>query len=90
MLYAWHLTQALRARGYEVFLDVKDIRDGEWWPQLEAGITSTRNFILVLSPGMFAERKEDWVNREILHAQASGRKHPNSGVRDAKKEERDG
>jgi len=37
---------------------VKDIRDGEWWPQLEAGITSTRNFILVLSPGMFAERKK--------------------------------
>jgi CHASE2 domain-containing sensor protein len=72
--FAVMLMQALRVRGCEVFLDVKDIRDGEWWPQLQAGITSAPNFILVLSPGMFDERKEDWVREEILHALAIGRK----------------
>ena len=72
--FAVMLMQALRARGYEVFLDVKDIKGGEWWPQLQAGIASTPNFILVLSSGMFEERKEDWLFQEILHALASGRK----------------
>jgi len=40
----------------------------------EAGITSTRNFILVLSPGMFDGTQGRLGDREILHAQASGRK----------------
>ena len=72
--FAVMVMQALRARGCDVFLDVKDIQEGEWWPQLQAGITATPNFILILSPGMFGERKEDWARAEILHALAANKR----------------
>lgn len=73
--FAVMIMQALRARGYDVFIDVKDNHPGEdWWAQLKAGITATPNFILILTPGMFGERKEDWVREEIVHALASNKK----------------
>ena len=72
--FALMLLQALRARDYDAFLDVTNIQPGEWWPQLQAGITATPNFILVLTPGMFSDIEEDWVREEILHAQANDKK----------------
>src|SRR5207237_5913362 len=69
--FALAILHGLWARGYDAFLDVKDISSGEWLPQLMAGIDRAPNFILILSAGALAERQKDerdWIREEILHA----------------------
>ena len=75
--YAQAVLHALWSRGYDAFIDVQDIGAGEWWPQLRAGIESTRNFVLILSAGALdkhGEGETDWIQQEILHAVAKNKR----------------
>ncbi len=75
--FALAVLHGLWTRGFDAFLDVKDISSGEWLPQLLKGIERSPNFILILSPNLLAEKKDgdaDWVREEILHALARGKK----------------
>lgn len=73
--FAVMLVQAMRARGFDVFLDIdiNDSHSGNLLNKIQLEIRSSPFFILVLSPGMFAERNEDWVRKEIIYAFATGR-----------------
>ena len=69
--FALAILHWLWCRGYDAFLDVKDISAGEWLPQLLAGIDGAPNFILILSDGALDDPKEgksDWMRKEIQHA----------------------
>ena len=75
--FALAVLHGLWTRGFDAFLDVKDISSGEWLPQLLKGIERSPNFILILSPNLLAEKNDgdaDWVREEILHALARGKK----------------
>ena len=60
----------LRAHGYDVFLDVDTIHNGEFDRIVLAQIAERMHFVLVLSPGAL-ERcplPDDWLRREIEEA----------------------
>ena len=68
---AGELQAKLENLGYKVFLDVDEIGSGQFPEQIERAISECKDFILVLSPGTLDRcvEEEDWVRREILHAQ---------------------
>ena len=68
---AGELQAKLENLGYKVFLDVDEIGSGQFPEQIEKAISECTDFILVLSPGTLDRcvEEEDWVRREILHAQ---------------------
>lgn len=68
---AGELQSKLENMGYKVFLDVDEIGSGQFPEQIEKAISECKDFILVLSPGTLDRCvvEEDWVRREILHAQ---------------------
>ena len=68
---AGELQAKLENLGYKVFLDVDEIGSGQFPEQIEKAISECTDFILVLSPGTLDRCvvEEDWVRREILHAQ---------------------
>ena len=70
------LLEALNKRGYRVFLDVKDLREGHFDEALLREIERIPNFLVVLSPGSLdrCANKGDWLRIEIAHALATGRK----------------
>ena len=70
------LQQALKARGYKVFLDYDSLHDGKFDERILAAIEEVSVFILMLSDGALDNcvNKDDWVRIEIEHAMKNERK----------------
>lgn len=65
---AAHLVKArLEKSGYRVFLDVEELRQGNFNKALLARIESTKHFVLILTPNSLERcyQKGDWLYREI-------------------------
>jgi hypothetical protein len=69
------LYEKLKLDGYSVFLDVDILENGNFDEELGRKVKKCKDFLLVLSPGIFdrfAEKdynpKEDWVRQEIVCA----------------------
>lgn len=69
--FAMILKKELEDRGLKVFLDVEDLKSGQFTEQLYHEIEASRKVVLVLSPNAL-ERcindPEDWVRLEVTHA----------------------
>lgn len=65
-LFARSLEQALKQRGYDVFLDVDCIASGKWEQQILTQVSSRAHFVLVLSQNALDRCAEanDWLRRE--------------------------
>ena len=65
----------LRERGVKAFLDVDDLRPGQFDDALLAEIEQTPAFLLILSPQCLdrCSAEDDWLRREIAHALAVDR-----------------
>ncbi|MDR2555889.1 MAG: toll/interleukin-1 receptor domain-containing protein [Fibromonadaceae bacterium] len=69
------LYEKLKLDGYSVFLDIDILENGNFDEELGKRVKKCKDFLLVLSPGIFdrfAEKdynpKEDWVRQEIVCA----------------------
>jgi len=65
----------LRMDGYSVSFDIDTLENGDFGDELEKRIKKCKDFLIILSPGIFDcfseanyEPKEDWVRREIAFA----------------------
>jgi len=66
----WHFSLAkvlLEKRGLNVFIDVDELEAGRFDKNLLKGITQSRNFILVLSPGSLDRCKGNDIGKDWLH-----------------------
>lgn len=63
---------SLQRRGYEVFLDVEDLRSGPFNEALLREIETSTDVVVILTPGALDRCRDagDWVRREIAHALA--------------------
>lgn len=62
------IDQALRANGYEVWVDWEDIPPtADWWNEIQAGIEAANAFIFVISPDSV---QSNVCRRELEHALA--------------------
>jgi len=75
-----HLAQLIRtslqyARGLNVYVDVNELRSGEFDRELLTKIEAAPNFIVILSPGSLERCRNDgdWLRREIVHALMHGK-----------------
>ncbi len=50
----------LTEANYEVFLDVTDMKSGDWKEQIKTAILTYRYFLLLISPGTFGEMTNDY------------------------------
>lgn len=73
--YARILQLMLIQRGYKVFLDYDELRDGTFSDRIIAAIKAAPVFMPVLSAGSMARcvNEEDWVGKEILLAVQEGK-----------------
>lgn len=73
--YARILQLMLIQRGYKVFLDYDELRDGTFSDRIKAAIKAAPVFMLVLSVGSMARcvNEDDWVGKEILLAVQEGK-----------------
>lgn len=73
--YARILQLMLIQRGYKVFLDYDELRDGTFSDRIKAAIKDAPVFMPVLSAGSMARcvNDNDWVGREILLAAQEGK-----------------
>jgi len=69
------LYEKLKLDGYSVFFDINVLENGNFGDELAMRVKKCKDFLLVLSPGIFdrfAEKdysaKEDWVRQEIVCA----------------------
>ena len=64
------LHDRLAAKGYKVFLDVENLRSGDFNEKLLQIIENCTDFVVVLSVGSLDRcvNEGDWVRREIAHA----------------------
>ena len=62
-------------RGYKVFLDYDELRDGTFSDRIKAAIKSAPVFMPVLSAGSMTScvNEDDWVRKEILLAVQEGK-----------------
>ena len=69
------LREALRQRHFPVFMDVEDLRAGQFGQILTSQVQECSDFILVLTPGCLdrCAGEGDWVSREIAEALALGK-----------------
>jgi len=67
---AGRVRDALRQRGYRVFLDVEDLRSGKFNEALFSQIERSTDFVVILSAGALDRcvNDGDWVRLEIAHA----------------------
>ena len=67
--------QDLRDHGYDVFMDVESIDNGQFDTIILKQIEARAHFLLVLTPGTVERCIEpgDWLRREIEHAMDQGR-----------------
>ncbi|HBO44389.1 MAG TPA: hypothetical protein DD670_10745 [Planctomycetaceae bacterium] len=65
----------LKARRYDVFMDVEDLRSGQFNESLLHEIDAATDVIVILTPGSLDRcfRKGDWLRWEVAHAIASGK-----------------
>lgn len=65
--YARTLQLMLEKKGYKVFLDYDELRDGQFSPKIAAAIKGTTIYMILLSKGSMinCSREGDWVRREI-------------------------
>ena len=61
---------ALRQRGYDVFMDVEDLRHGPFNTALLREIESCSDVVVILTPQSLdrCHDQDDWLGREIAHA----------------------
>lgn len=73
--YARILQLMLIQRGYKVFLDYDELRDGTFSDRIIAAIKEASVFMPVLSAGSMARcvNEDDWVGKEILLAVQEGK-----------------
>lgn len=73
--YARILQLMLIQRGYKVFLDYDELRDGTFSDRIKAAIKAAPVFMPVLSTGSMARcaNEDDWVGKEILLAVQEGK-----------------
>lgn len=64
------LSDALRRKGYRVFMDVEGLKGGKFNEQLYTVMDNCNNVLLICSKDCFARcnDEEDWVRKEIAHA----------------------
>ena len=62
------IKQNLARKGWEAFLDVEDLRAGEWQPQVLEIIRRRPVFIVLLSEDAFCSGPRDALHREITEA----------------------
>lgn len=62
-------------KGIETFFDRDNIHNVDFWQRIQEGIDKSPNFLMILSPGYFSQRKneEDYVRKEILYAIKQGK-----------------
>lgn len=72
---AWSICNELSHRGRNVFLDVRNLREGRFDEELLANIGRSRNVIVLLTKGALDRccDPDDWVRREILEAISRGK-----------------
>jgi hypothetical protein len=70
----------LRMDGYSVSFDIDTLENGNFDNELEKRVKKCRDFLIVLSPGIFDcfseanyDAKDDWVRREIAYAINAGK-----------------
>ena len=65
--FARQMQLALKNKGYNVFLDFDELKDGVFDRRIEAAIKSSKVFIFILSPHALdrCKNEEDWVRKEI-------------------------
>ena len=70
------LREALEKRGYRVFLDVEDLKEGHFDEALLREVERIPSFLVVLSPGCLdrCAYEGDWLRVEIAHAIRTQRK----------------
>ena len=73
--YARILQLMLSQRGYKVFLDYDELKDGKFNEHIQEAIRNAPIFMLVLSEGALQRCKDekDWLRREIQLAIAEGK-----------------
>lgn len=73
--FAHMLERALTPHGYDVFLDVNDMRAGPWPEQLMHEIADRAHFLLLVTAGALdpCGDPQDWVRREFERAEQTGR-----------------
>lgn len=74
--YARILQLMLSQRGFKVFLDYDELKDGVFGKRIKAAIQEAPIFILVLSKDSLdrCKNEDDWVREEILYALQGGKK----------------
>lgn len=67
---AGRVKDALKARGFSVFMDVEDLKSGKFNSALFSEIERATDFLLILTPGCLDRCKNegDWLRQEIRHA----------------------
>ena len=65
----------LNKLGVDCFFDASNIHNEDFIEKIERNIDNAPNFIMILTPGYFMERKgeEDYVRKEILYALEKGK-----------------
>jgi len=72
---AFAVYQNLTARGYDVFIDYKNIKSGDFEQVIVGNIKARAHFIIILTPSALEKCNEpnDWLRREIELALESKR-----------------
>ena len=65
--FARQMQLALKNKGYKVFLDFDELKDGVFDRRIEMAINRSKVFLFVLSPHALdrCKNEDDWVRREI-------------------------
>lgn len=65
--FARQMQLALKTKGYKVFLDFDELKDGVFDRRIEAAIKNSKIFLFILSPHALdrCKNEDDWVRREI-------------------------
>ena len=66
--FARQLYSYLTNLKYSVFFDEKSTRSGFFNEAIYNAIDECEDFILLMTPGTFVKRKEDWVYQELARA----------------------
>lgn len=74
--YARILQLMLSQRGFKVFLDYDELKDGVFGKRIKAAIQEAPIFMLVLSKDSLdrCKNEDDWVREEIIYALQGGKK----------------
>ena len=75
-LMAQVIHDRLLERGIKTFLDLEELRSGDFNEALYAAIESSPNFIVILPPNALTRCKneKDWLRKEIIHAVKNNKK----------------